>query len=622
MASQLDPPFIRTEFKLDAEFTHRAGGTTEFKDVVGISATFALNDIPTATLNVATGTEVRDETKATIHTALEKLKPRDAVKVWLTLKSTQGFRNEPIINGMKDGRYLIFEGYYSGIGYQRAYNNCSYSIHLVHWLDDLNCSSMLNGDWSTNMPGDLAATASEQALDDLSAGAGVVVGPGGRGGAVGARAVQLIDRESPSHSRAIITPQNLTTDLWEKVIKRIFTNLTAFKHPLFNCTGTEPGDGKPATNNEAARAALDRMPGKVPPQYKAKLPLNLEGFMGDNQSHIAFAIHQGLNHIILDGAGYSSFWSKLIGEIAPSFLCAVSPSVEFAQVVPFFPGLNKPHVVIGGEEYNYANFNANSRSLLSMIIIRWATQSSSGVPVSGGNISAAVNYCRPLGWYPKTNRDHWGNILVRDPPAWLVDRTYQILYPKPLTLDPNVGSTCVPGNGENKNPVADKTPREVDKDHKDRKTDIDGEDLSLADRLACHWYKSSILGQRYGELSGKLRFDIAPGSIVKIEPPVTAIENEKTAMFGAVVQVSFVINAEQHTAGTSFAFSHLRTETENNIDIPHSKKHFVGTVAPLYKKEEPGSPWAGAPLAEAGGFTADDAPTDAGGFAPGFGGFA
>jgi len=118
--------------------------------------------------------------------------------------------------------------------------------------------------------------------------------------------------------------------------------------------------------------------------------------------------------------------------------------------------------------------------------------------------------------------------------------------------------------------------------------------------LACHWYKSSILGQRYGELSGKLRFDIAPGSIVKVEPPVTAIEGEKTAMYGAVVQVSFVINSEQHTAGTSFAFSHLRTEKENDIGNAHSKRHFVGTVAPLYKKEEPGSPWPGGPLAEAG----------------------
>jgi hypothetical protein len=159
-------------------------------------------------------------------------------------------------------------------------------------------------------------------------------------------------------------------------------------------------------------------------------------------------------------------------------------------------------------------------------------------------------------------------------------------------------STARPQKGNKTNPEAKMSHQEVEKVYKDDSKDsVDGENLNIYDRFACHWYKSAILGQRYGELSGKLRFDIAPGSIVKVKPPINEIGKSNTPMYGAVVQVSFVINAEQHTAGTSFALSHVRTEKENDIKNTTSKKHYVGTVAPIYKDEPPGSPWPGGPLA-------------------------
>lgn len=601
-AKEIIPPFIRTEFLLEAIFEHQKGGETKFKDIVGISATFALNDIPTASLEVATGLEVHDETKATIHDALKKLKPRDKVKVWLTLKSTEGYLNEPIISGMKDGRFIIFEGYYSGIGYHRSYNNCTYTIHLVHWLDDLNCSSMLNGDWSPNLPSDLAQAASILAVSDLSGGTGTDVGGSGHSGP-GARAVPMIDREEPPGNELIVTTENLTEDLWEKVVKKILLNLTNFRHPLTQCDmvpdGGEDKDGdkKPHDNQKAAANALKRIPGEAPDKYKATLPLNLTGFEGgDEATFISLSVHEGLCRLILEGMGHNSFWSKLVGEIAPSFLFAISPSVTFAQAIPFFPALNTPYITIEGEEYNYANFNANARNILSRVVIQWAAQSEAGQEIHGGNIAPMLGYCYPAGHYPKENQDHWGNILVRDPPSWLCNRVYHMMYSKSNTLDPNAGSTAAPQEGEDPNPEGPSKHRDIDKKFKDKKDDIDDAKLNIYDRFACHWYKSAILGQRYGELSGKLRFDIAPGSIVKIIPPVRAIGDENTPMYGAVVSVSFVINSEQHTAGTSFSFSHMRTEEENNINDPHSKKHFVGTIAPVYYKREPGSPWEGGPL--------------------------
>ena len=104
-------PYVRSEFKLIADIDGII-----FKDVVGISATFGLNSIPTATLHVASGHAVggaRDGGNfATIHYALSQLKPRTKAKVTLTVKTNDG----QIDKMMPDGDYVIFEGYYAGIG--------------------------------------------------------------------------------------------------------------------------------------------------------------------------------------------------------------------------------------------------------------------------------------------------------------------------------------------------------------------------------------------------------------------------------------------------------------------------------------------------------------------------
>lgn len=627
-------PFIRTEFELEAVFKHRRGGETTFKDIVSMSATFALNAIPTAALEVAAGLEVSKNKPATIHKVIEKLEPRDRCLVYLTIKSTEGRRETPINDGMRDGKYIVFDGYYAGIGYQRSHNHCNYSINLIHWLDDLNCSSMLNGDWSQGSPHDLAQAASAIVVSDLTGGGGGQVNRGG----VGVRGVPLIDNKwpKPGDQSLIVTSTNMEKDLWEKVIKKIFEAVCKLRHPRLQCRKPEESDEtpppggdsnapsglEPKDNNEAALQALRRMPGDAPAKYRAKLPLNLHGLTeGEPFSYMSLSAHDGLNRMIMNGMAYNSFWSKLVGELAPSFLFAISPGVTFAQAIPFFPGLHTPYVTISGDEYNYANFVTNCAHMLSSIVIYWAPQGDGAQATMGGRIAAIHGYCRPAGMYPVDPKDHdhhWGNIMVRDPPAWLANPVYTMGYVRENHFNHDGRSAYAPQKGSETNPEAKDKHREVENTYlNESKDDVDGKNLNVYDRFAAHWYKSAVLGQRYGELSGKLRFDIAPGSIVKIEPPGTAIGQERTSMYGAVVQVSFAINAEQHTAGTSFSLSHVRTEKENDITNKDSRVHYVGTVPPIYKKEPPGSPWPGGPLVvgqEPGGGDAEDLPPDVSGF--------
>ena len=84
-------PYVRSEFKVTAEID----GIT-FNDVVGMSATFGLNSIPSATLHVASGKDVYTGNEATIHSALDKLRPRTKATVTLSVKTTGGEKEKKI----------------------------------------------------------------------------------------------------------------------------------------------------------------------------------------------------------------------------------------------------------------------------------------------------------------------------------------------------------------------------------------------------------------------------------------------------------------------------------------------------------------------------------------------
>lgn len=550
-------PYIRTEFTLTAEING-----IEFKDVVAYQAGFALNVIPTCSLTLAAGREVRTGEEATIHKHLNDLKPRSKAKVTLTIKSTEGRRQSPIIDGMKDGTYVIFEGYYAGIGYQRAHNNAAYTIHLIHWLDDLNCSAVLNGNWFPGAPHDLAQSASISAVSQLSGGSTTYTA-----------GVPLIDLKVGDEN--IISKKRMKSDLWADVLKPIFEAIAKMRHMYTQSDGEDfvpDTAGDQPANNAAALKALERMVGDAP------LPAKLDMDLGEiDDLLISISAHEGISRFVMNGMAYNSFWSKITGEIGPSFLFSISPGVTFAQPIPFFPGLKKEYKTIYGEEYNYANFNANVAHLIESINVFYSPQSSSGIK-DGGRVPASVGYRNPWGMYPEPGDiDIRGNIMARDPPLWLSNVRYAILWTRETTLYAPGGSTADPEKGKPTSSEGPMRPKEIEENVKKS---------TILTRFCEHWYKSAILGQRYGELSGKFRLDIAPGSIVKIEPPDSAIGAEKMTMWASVVQVGLMINAETHQAGTSLVLSNLRNRVENN-----DTKHFTLDKPPLYQ-----TPWPGGPL--------------------------
>lgn len=560
MAYKDKDTFVFTTFKLWADIE----GIGEVRDIVAISGTFALNTIPKASLVLACGVNALTNQPATAHKILSTIKMRAKVKVWLEFDTTDGKKEKS-----PSQKLMVFDGYYAGFGFQRAQDNAQYTMHLVHWLDDLNAGSMLSRNFFPGAGYSLAENANAWTVS---------AGQGGSG------LVQAIPGLDPDYK--IIQYDNYTSDLWADTIKELLKIIAGWPRPDEDCKAPgEDGAEDPLVK------ALERMPGdgSVNPNI-AKLPLNFEK-LSENLDHglLNAAINQGMSQGGLAGFNYSTMWSMLVGVWGPSFLFAISPAVEFANVVPYFGGLQfqegeKGFKTIKADEYGYANFMCNTGTILEAISIYWGSSSSTNIITGDVKPLSKTEFCTPGGTFPPIEkRDYRGTILVKEPPNWITN--YVGFQPYVMGSTGMIGRYTggameTPESGEPA-PTGGKPDRA--ETHRQIKTS------RLLDVFAEHWYKSEFLQQRYGELSGRLRFDIAPGSIVKIEAPrsVMPMLPDNLDMVGMVAQVSFVINAELANAGTSFSLTNIRSIDEDKDPTK------TASLPPMYKEK-----WAGGPLSK------------------------
>jgi len=547
-----EEPYVSAKFKVTATFQTTAGPVV-FDDVIAVSASFALNTIPTASLVVAVGKNALTGELATIHTAQAKLQPRDKVVVKLQ-----------VIHGAGDaakypsGTYTIFDGFFVGIGYQRSQNQANFVLHLTHWLDDLNNSSAVNGTWFPSVPFDYAQSALYDRVSSVES-----------------------YHPTPTVAAEFASPANAETDLWELVIKKLFKRLSGYGGGLVQ------ESNKDAATNNSALDALERMPGEGAAYYKA-LRLKLGAIFGSNLSN-SFA--QYFTDTIGTDFVQNTFWAKLVSEYAASFFFAISPAVKWALPIPFCAGLRWPATggkLIRANEYNYANFNSSMSQLIRSVELAYASTDRSGLPeASTQNIPGDLprSFYYPCGVFPSKTADAFGRKqidkglrLFKLPPKWALNTDAAPFCSYSSTV--NAQAATAPDSDGNALPPPVKPPNAAA--------------LAIQPSMslfAQHWYVTEVLQQRYGELSGPLRFDIAPGSIVKIITPARDIKLNAEAeeyVVAAVMSVSYVINAERATAGTSFSIAHTKIKRELQADSVYAV-----SAPPLYEE-----PWFGGPLAE------------------------
>ena len=515
----------------------------QFDDVISVSATFALNTIPTASVVVAVGFAgngpgATGDGAATIHKFKEYIKPRAEASIFVEIGEVSGTQI-----GITPGLYKVFEGYVAGFSYQRSHNHANYSINLIHWLDDLNNSSAINGNWFPGVPHDWA----QQATYDL------------------VNSTTNTNAVTPSVTRGLANAANAKQDLWGKIIKPVMSKVAGFS------AGVEqkrypPDRDSIWQSNAAAEKALQRMPGKSPNPPPLTLQINDAGINADNTIAEFFTRQMG------ESFAQNSFWAKIL-EFAGQFLFAISPAVDWATPIPFCAGLKFGGAAkkITAKEYSYANFNANMSQLLEGVYVYHPVASATSFPNTVYKKNMQLSFYQLWGRYP--DKPQKGLKLFKNAPAWLGNLG-------PATLAGLNSATHVQDFATRRDGTALPTGVALTAEaHKAQNNTVK--------RFAQHWYYTEILQQRYGELAGPLRFDIAPGSIVKIETPIMEKElgDKNPWVVASVISVSYMINAERATAGTSFTIAHTKTEEE------HSDELYSTDKAPMYEQA-----WHGGPL--------------------------
>lgn len=546
--------YIYTDMSAKQSLTLEVGKNVY--EVVQFSSSWAANEIPTAAVMLAIGRDARTRKKATVHGAAGKLKQMEKATVWFEPRGEYDRDSN-----WPKGRRKIFEGYFTGFAYRKISGKVTVIGNLIHWLAALGFSSCLTRNGHVSNPTSLNAAAVLESLLDSGAGEGNYI-------------ASLVPSE--------LAADSVSADLWV-AMKNIFCGLAKVDAMPTGRDADCSGAGSYG-KNDVALEALRRIegPGKgCRKAYKYGVPLKL---VTEGVPTIEDAIAHALGAETIEGCSATTFWDKLTSQFCPMFGMAVVPMVNSAIVVADTPAFNGAFwKEIKADDYDsYDMTRELHRPLRAVgVIAAWDSPTKAGVTEPGDELPV-IGGCHAEDSVSPAD----GAIIYVASPTWLRVLNTQPHYVGHTTglnkEEPSKTATTPKGSEPAGPPTPDGMGANVGK---------------LYSRYAHDVYVNQMLRGQGGSFSGKLRFDIAPLSLLKInatsEKFIGAGQDDlAVTIYGCVQRVTVAINAEAGMAGSTFQLSHVRTETENGQTRTSVKEH------PLFGKAIHGSGKHGSPLVE------------------------
>lgn len=517
--------------------------------VTAFNATWALNEIPQAQCYLAVGRQIRSpDAPSPVHLVAQG---KQMVRATVRFQP----RGEYAAGGVAwpEAAQVVFRGYFLGFSSRKVSDKFVIVANLVHWLADMGCSSALTGNGHVANPAlfSVAAVLDSGALDGTGAGQGVNIS-----NLVVAQPIAELVR----------------TDVWA-ALKQVFCVLAA--------TSTQPcgpdqglGGAGTYAKNDRALIALKRIEGgdgacafvdASPERYAVPLAVDttIAGALDSVHESIAYAI--GEETIATYAA--TSFWDKLISQFCPMFNLAVVPMVERALVIADTPAYRGAVWKTIDDEYDSLDFSGTLERPLRGVGVTVQYES----PTAAGLEADASASVQVGGAYVEDSVEPGdGMIQFVASPSWL-----RITHAAPSYSGATSGvARHRPGRAAG----ADAPGANGAGDAEDSGGETTGTDFSqFYTRYAQMVYVNAMLRGRVGSIAGQLRFDIAPGSIVRIRTQperFLADDTQALTLIGCVSRVSVSINAEAKSAATSFGLTHMRVEDpENAADRTSVARH-------------------------------------------------
>jgi len=496
-------------------------------EITKATVSYEMNTIPVGTILCPVGINEENEV-AKSHELLKKKWPQP-VQLMVEVKQVSGEKRKHL----PDGKHVIFDGYVGGADLKRSLNGFTIAFELTHWLSDLNHGSAMSAASHPDNPTRFSFSSTFK-----------MTSGGGAGGTEHWTPETLAASE--------FGPGEVQEDLWEKCILKWFKALA--KNDRLGVQGGQGCTVGPNDSKGAVQAALGRFENGDPPLKF------LEGYeqgihqIWDEFSFATFNATHNANS--LAGVSHSTIWDKLINSFAANFNFSIIPFPEKAKVVPFCP-LMEDHwkVERSGSEYtiqsneiDFLDFHQKVIRPIKGYMLYGDIGFISGANSAGGQMKDTTDTF--LGGCYVPDQEGPGMIIIKKLPRYLSNVVQANRKVKAAT---NVKSTQV--HSEETGDITD--------DSKDRKQAV----LTHANDLAKFLYHNENLKSRHGQLSGPLRFDICPGSTIKIEGVGSEIYKgvgaEVTDSYAHVLRITHYIDAEMPRAGTAFSLSHIHTKEEH-----------------------------------------------------------
>lgn len=526
-------------------------------EISQFSSSFSLNSIPRAKVSVAVGRDAADGlTPAMTQVRSDLFQKMTRARVIMRASGEYA----PGLN-WPDKEIIIFEGQLLGPNVEFSEDTASYTVDLVHWLNNLDNSSMFTSDSHTANPSAYVFKTFSTALPVS-------------GAPIGEKPLTF---GSIAEAALLKDIQRMTEDLWGLGIKTVLSKIADKR--IFEPSEEVRRAFGDLSANRAALEALSRIEGVTSADattslersaYTPLLQLRVPDTPGrEGVTYVIDAIIKMINSDILNAMGQTTMWNKLAGGYSPDLAFAIVPQVERALVIPFCEGLRATYCKkIRREDYYHINkLDLRFRPTRGVLVLA-RVNNQNGLPVSD-TPNFSVHYV------PETNVAD-GMIKIVGPPAWLTNIAIvsnKVGASSGLDEDAEVNTATTP--------VDDATVNDdVKKAVEDSK--------SYFDMYAKWVYVKEALRGRGAQLAGKLRFDICPGSTVEFETTSERILDSTpvvSTFVGTVASVTVTIDCLQDLASTAFTLSGVRTAEENASSSLSVDEH------PLYTTF-----FAGAPL--------------------------